>query len=279
MKQNLEGQLGKIVEIITTHIPVEAIILFGSTARGEYVSDTTIQDNVTYEYQSDFDLLVVVKTEKIKNDIQLWTRIKEGIKKDSTINVPVSLVVDTINFVNSKILEGNYFYTDIKQEGRILYKIDGFVLPEPNGLTPQQLKALAQEYFGFWLDKADAFLKDYEHNIEDKSFNNAAFHLSQTTESLYFAVLLVFTGYKPKSHNLEKIEESVALHVPDVVGIFPRGSESEQELYELLTRAYIDARYKKDYVITLDQLQYLHKHVLHLKKLIVQSCQQKINQL
>ena len=38
---------------------LEKIILFGSYARGKWVEDSYVQDGTTYEYKSDFDILVV----------------------------------------------------------------------------------------------------------------------------------------------------------------------------------------------------------------------------
>ena len=183
MITNFLPQLEKVVEIIRSEVPVEMIILFGSTARGEHVSDVTTIGHVTYEYQSDFDLLVVVKSEKVRDDVELWDGIKKKISEDTQIKVPVSLVVDTVNFVSKKLLEGNYFYSDVKKEGEVLYDSQNFTLPDPRNLSPKKQADLAQKDFEFWMTKANDFLKDYEHNMADKSYNNAAFHLSQVTES------------------------------------------------------------------------------------------------
>jgi len=48
------------------------------------------------------------------------------------------------------------------------------------------------------------------------------------------------------------------------------------EKFKLLKKAYIDARYKKDYKITKKQLEYLAKCVRKLQRLAKKICKEKI---
>jgi len=41
-------------------------------------------------------------------------------------------------------------------------------------------------------------------------YNLAAFDLHQATEKLYGTILLVFTRYKPSTHDLEKLSQRVS---------------------------------------------------------------------
>jgi len=51
---------------------------------------------------------------------------------------------------------------------------------------------------------------------------------------------------------------------------------AQRKAYTLLKKAYVDARYKKDYKITKKQLEYLAKRVKLLQRLTKKICQQKI---
>lgn len=258
---------------------VEKIILFGSHARGDWVSDKYKDGYVTYEYQSDFDILAIVNSEKNKNDIFLWDNIKQQILNDPDILTTVNLIVDTVHFVNEKIAEGNYFYSDIKSEGISLYDSGSFQLAESVMLSASERKELVKSEYDFWLGKAKAFIKDFKHNIADEELNNAAFHLSQAVESLYFAILLVFSGYKPKSHNLEKIESLVVELVPDVRNVFPKITEEQRALYSVLVRSYIDARYNKEFMVSKEELENLFQETEKLMRLVIRSCETKIDNL
>jgi len=55
------------------------------------------------------------------------------------------------------------------------------------------------------------------------------------------------------------------------------GATKEQdERFKLLKKAYIDARYKKDYKITKKQLEYLAKRVKLLQRLTKTICKEKM---
>ena len=44
------------------------LILFGSYARGDWVVDRYVEDNIIYTYESDFDLLVVSEDRGTRHD-------------------------------------------------------------------------------------------------------------------------------------------------------------------------------------------------------------------
>jgi len=271
-----QEELQKIVQIIKEKASVDMIILFGSFARGDWVSDKYKEGHITYEYQSDFDILLLVRNEKLEKNHGIWNSIETQIQNDSSIQMPVNLLVDTIHFVNDRILEGNYFYNDIKREGVLLYDSGDFNLSTPKALTPEERCALAQRDYDFWYKKAHSFLRDYRHNMEDGEWNNAAFHLHQSVEALFVTMLLVFTGYKPKTHNLSKIEALIVDVNPSVSKIFPKKTAEQRHLFELLRRAYVDARYKVDYKITREELDQLFLRAQRLADLVKESCLQKI---
>jgi len=64
---------------------------------------------------------------------------------------------------------------------------------------------------------------------------------------------------------------------PAFLKVFPRATKEQDEIFKLLKKAYIDARYKKDYRITKKQLEYLAKRVKLLQRLTKKICIVKIN--
>jgi uncharacterized protein (UPF0216 family) len=60
--------------------------------------------------------------------------------------------------------------------------------------------------------------------------------------------------------------------------IFPRKEGKEKRLFELLKKAYVDARYKKSYKITKPELEYLADRVKKLRRLALKKCREKIEQ-
>jgi predicted phosphatase len=89
----------------------------------------------------------------------------------------------------------------------------------------------------------------------------------------------VTSGYRPKLHNIEKLGTTTAAHYPEFMKIFPRKTAEEERLFKLLKDAYIDARYKKNYKITKEELAYLAKRVEKLRDLVENICKAKIEDL
>ena len=62
-------ELKLIVQIIRRQFPsAHVIILFGSYARDEWVEDRYTEGHITYEYISDFDVLVLTRLKKTANN-------------------------------------------------------------------------------------------------------------------------------------------------------------------------------------------------------------------
>ena len=89
----------------------------------------------------------------------------------------------------------------------------------------------------------------------------------------------MFTGYKRKAHNLQKLhDEAVPLH-PELRDVLPRITPEDKHLFDLLLRAYIDARYDKSYRITAEELATLGERVRRFAQVVERVCQEKIASL
>ncbi|HMC02411.1 MAG TPA: HEPN domain-containing protein, partial [Flavobacteriaceae bacterium] len=170
------------------------------------------------------------------------------------------------------------------KEGIVLYDSQKFKLATPKILTPEESQQKAQDYFDQWFESANMFFKDFLYNFKECEkgrhyLNKAAFELHQATERYYTTILLVFTDYRPKDHNLETL--GIKVEMCDMrFAVFPKRTEEEKHLFELLKRAYIDARYKmKEYHITKADLEYLSGRVGELKQLTEEICLEKIEQI
>ena len=78
-------ELKEITSIITENADVEMIILFGSYARNDWVEDIYTEGHITYEYKSDYDILVIVKTHPQVRKLTLWRNIETLVRHRSTI--------------------------------------------------------------------------------------------------------------------------------------------------------------------------------------------------
>ena len=277
--QSKQEELTQIAQLVSDFKEVEMVILFGSYARGNWVEDKYIEKGVTYEYRSDYDLLVVLKHEDLKQKFRIEGEVKTKLIETGEVTTPVSMIFHGIKHLNEALTIGNYFFRDIKKEGIVLYDSEKHQLAVPKELTAEEYQKKAQEYFNQWFETANDFLGTFEFELKRDKLHNAAFMLHQATERYYTTILLVFTDYRPKDHNLETLGIKAEM-CDKQFAVFPQNTDEEKRLFELLKKAYIDARYKMDeYGITKEELLYLSDRVSDLKNLTAEICLKKIIQI
>jgi predicted nucleotidyltransferase/HEPN domain-containing protein len=276
LPEHKQEELRRITELVLKVFPpgVEMVILFGSHARGNWVEHRYVEDHTTYEYISDYDILVIV--DKISKFHLKGYDDQVEEKAEKITNNPVTLIIHSAEEVNDALAEGQYFFSDIKKEGVILHDTGRVTLSRRKNLSPEKKKTIAQEDFDKWLPSAKGFFMLYESSIEKNLLNHAAFNLHQAMEHACHAILLVFTGYKPKLHNLDKLKRKAWKFCPALRDVFPVDTPEEKDLWLQLKKAYIDARYKKDYKITEPELAWLAPRVEKFQSLIETACKEKL---
>ncbi|NQY74418.1 MAG: HEPN domain-containing protein [Candidatus Margulisbacteria bacterium] len=274
LPEEKQQDLKQAVDIIREEVNPELLILFGSYARGDWVEDLD-PDTLHYRYQSDMDLLVVTETRKEADNI-LKNRLLSQSLMRRIPRTPISLIADDIELVNGHLRKSHYFFIDIKREGIVLYDSGKLTLAEPKDLSPKDRKHLATEDFDYWFKNASGFMKGFHFYMQEKENNKAAFLLHQVVESLYSTVLLVFTRYKPNTHDLEKLIKHVTRVEPEFLEVFPQGTEEERERFKLLREAYVKARYKPSYTVTQEELKWLAERVVYLQQLTETLCKKRL---
>ncbi|TQV88354.1 HEPN domain-containing protein [Aliikangiella coralliicola] len=274
LPEQKQQEILRAVEIICKRVQPEMVILFGSYARGDWVEDLDPQTQ-QYRYQSDYDILVITETRvqagKIEQNRPLDQSLMHSIKR-----TPISLIAEDIEFINRRLTEHQYFYSDIKREGILLFDSGNFELAEPGKFDLQQRKELAEKDFEYWFNNAVKLFKGYHFYFEEEDYKEAVFLLHQVAERLYGAVLLVYTRYKPSPHDLNKLSHRVNSIEPQFVKVFPQGTEEEKTRFRLLRKAYINARYKPSYSISKEELVWLADRVEVLQEMTERLCGEKI---
>jgi predicted nucleotidyltransferase/HEPN domain-containing protein len=270
-----QQELEQIAEIIEALDGVEMIILFGSYARGDWREEKELEPNRWSGHASDYDILVVVKE---PTDASFERVVREAANAPR-FSAHVNPIVHDIEDINNQLSEGRYFFVDIKREGRLLYDSEAFSLAEPRVLTHDELGRIAQADFDYWYERSTGFYQISEFCNEQGKLPLTMFNLNQATESAYKAILLVFTGYCPHEHLLELLGAECETFGPVFRDIFPNDTKKEKDRFILLDRAYIGARYIKDFIVFWRDVEYLAPRVKQILETTEAICLQKIEAL
>jgi predicted nucleotidyltransferase len=187
LPEHKQAELKAIVAaLIPRYAEIEMIILFGSFARGTWVEDKYVEKGITYEYKSDYDLLIVLIKNAHANSDALTQSIT-GKLEELNFSTPMNPIFHGVEFVNHELREGNYFFAEIKRDGVLLFTTNRYQLEEKRDFSPQEAQAKATEYFNAWFSSANSFYEDFEHNMSKLGkgqtyFNKAAFELHQAVE-------------------------------------------------------------------------------------------------
>ena len=251
------------------------IILFGSYAKGGWVDEPFTMKG----YRSDFDLLVIVNDRRLSDFATYWYKAADRLIRDKSIETPVSFIVHSRREVNAYLKEGQYFFSDIRKEGIVLYELDDEPLAEPGLLSLEDQLRVARDHFAHRFAAASKFHKGSSFYLREEDFNEAAFLLHQSLEQAYACVLLTMSNYGPASHNLKflrSLAEGLDRRLADA---FPRDQHRERAWFNTLNEAYVKARYSRHSEISNDSLVWLSGRAAQLLKLVEKTCLEHIESL
>ncbi|TXI88686.1 MAG: HEPN domain-containing protein [Chryseobacterium sp.] len=276
LPEHKQHEIRIITEIIKEVVNPEMIILFGSYAKNSYVEHRYVSKGIKFEYISDYDFLVVTKN----NPEKAYVQESAIASKAEMFEPPVNLEIHEIDYINKGLEWGEYFWIDIVEEGILMYDKGTVQFSEPRELTSAEKKEKAQRYFDTWFPQANEFVEGAKFHQQRGSLKIATFNLHQATESLYYATLLVFTDYKPKTHNLWKLRRKAKPYSEELFHVFRAETDKrEKDLFELLKQGYVDARYREDFTITAEEVSILIERVSAMIPIVEKLCREKISSI
>jgi HEPN domain-containing protein len=274
LPEDVQAEIRYIVDIIKEVVSPEAIILYGSHARGKQVNDKYLEKSgLILGYTSDYDFLVVTKDDP--KDFHKWE--SEIMNRTDKCKNPVSLEIHGIDYINKGLELGEYFFTEIIKYGIVLCETGKVHFADPRELTPLEERERAQRYFDTWFPQVEEFIEGSRFHLGRGHSKIGVFVLHQAAESLYYSILLVFTAYKPKTHNLWKLRKRTIRYSKELFLVFCTETDKKDKyLFDLLKRGYIDARYRNDYKITSEELTILIEKVTNMASIVEKVCKDKI---
>jgi uncharacterized protein len=251
-----QEQLQAITKIITSVVHPEKIILYGLYGSASPGSDFHLQEQFP-AFLCSYDILVVSRS----NDFRCDHTLQDIVENRCRFQTPVTVLVHDIDYVNNQLLQGQYFFYGLLRDAVLLYDAGSAQLVEGTAPDLARISALAKHDFEKWRSRASAFFKTALYNRQQREWRLAVFLLHQAAEQTYQAILLVFTGYKPCTHNLDKLRRYTNRFSLELALLFPRNTPEEDRLFKLLLQGYVDARYKEDYQITETEVGLLTERV------------------
>jgi len=259
---------------------VVMIILYGSYAANTYVERDERRDyGVRTIYMSDYDLLVVTKRRLGERESTVEARVRERFaagKNDGNLPRP-QIINESISKLNDALTMGRYFYVEIVAKGIMLYDSGECQLATPGELDYAEIKKMAEEYYGDKFSDGLDFFKGANFYYQEENYHMTAFMLHQATESYLKTIPLVYILYGYKEHDLQFLIEKCKPYTLELAKVFPCDTDEEKRLFDLLRRAYLEARYnKKNFIVTKADIDALIPKIELLRDIVEKVCAQQI---
>ena len=260
---------------------VVMIILYGSYAANTYVERDERRDyGVRTIYMSDYDLLVVTKRRLGERESTVEARVRERFaagKNDENLPRP-QIINESISKLNDALTMGRYFYVEIVAKGIMLYDSGECQLATPGELDYAEIKKMAEEYYDDKFSDGLDFFKGANFYYQEENYHMTAFMLHQATESFLKTIPLVYILYGYKEHDLQFLIEKCKPYTLELAKVFPCDTDEEKRLFDLLRRAYLEARYnKKNFIVTKADIDALVPKIELLRDIVEKVCRERLN--
>lgn len=282
LPQYAQRDLHELVGLIREEIEdVGMIILFGSYAKNTFARHDVSEDygGGMIEFNSDYDILVVSKKRLGKSEgsveARIWDRFNARKSDRDTMNVQI--VSESISKLNNALSEGRYFYVDAVNEGVMLYDSGEYTLSTPRELNFSEIKEMAKEYYNVRLYEVERHFRHLQTDYSVNDYTFSAFDLHQVTEHLIKTIALVYILYGHKEHDLKILLKKVKRHTRELHKVFPRNTEAERHLFDLLRRAYLEARYNPKFMVTKDEVDAMILKIEQLKQVVEKVCRERFD--
>lgn len=272
--------LERLTEQIRAEIKdVVMVILYGSYARGTYIDcDRRTEFGVTNYFLSDYDILIVTKRRLGAKEYSFYTQIKDNFfgAMDRSLHTNPQFINESISHLNHNLELGQYFYSEIIQQGIMLYDSGEYTLSECRELNFAEIEKIAQKYYNKKFTDANRFLETAKFDASKDWHTMASFQLHQATENFLRTIPLVYILYGYKDHDLELLMGYCKRYTLELAKPFPRNTADEERLFKLLQRAYVEARYNDEFVVTRADIDALIPKIELLRDLVEKICTKQI---
>ena len=187
------------------------------------------------------------------------------------------IINESISKLNDALTMGRYFYVEIVAKGIMLYDSGECQLATPGELDYAEIKKMAEEYYGDKFSDGLDFFKGANFYYQEENYHMTAFMLHQATESFLKTIPLVYILYGYKEHDLQFLIEKCKPYTLELAKVFPCDTDEEKRLFDLLRRAYLEARYnKKNFIVTKADIDALVPKIELLRDIVEKGCRLQI---
>ena len=157
-----------------------------------------------------------------------------------------------------------------------MYDDGTFQIGKPEKLPYREIKQYAEEEYEECFPLAEGFLRHGKLAYEDRDYKLGSFLLHQACERFYKTFTLVYSGIRPKSHELKVLGAMARSRSREFANVFPTNTFEDYKAFDKLCRAYIEARYNRLFTVSKEQYEYMLARTEVLREVTIRECAARI---
>lgn len=246
-----------LAEEILSVVACEKIFLLATTITSSHVANLFLPRSVTARRISHYHVLIVVPRADKSPNMEVQDKIEGRLQR----TIPTTaIVLDTEQF-NHWIKQRHPFAIQIENGGSLLYGQKETVIENVQTANSEKQQIKIESLLAQGRNKAQEFLAGADLFRIREQNRMAAFMLHQSLEQILRSLLLVLTGLEITTHSLDKLLRYCSMFYYRFSEIFKSNDGKSEKLFQLLQKAYINARYKDDYHINTVDLILLREKI------------------
>ncbi len=232
--------------------------------RSESIFCTTAPSS---QHVADYCFLVLIRNTNNKS-LPQW---QDQIEQHCSSLMPVTIILLETAIFNGWLATGHLFARTVCRSAIPVFEADNLTLSLIDHFNPEVEQKTLKKLFRDGLNKSQEFLAGADLFRVRKQYRLAAFMLHQAVEQALGTLLKIAMGYYCCSHNIERLLRYAGMVSYRIQDVFPRKTDSEKKLFNLLQKAYIDSRYREDYSIGFTDLLDLTERVRIIQDILAES--------
>ena len=217
-------------------------------------------------------LIITANTEK-RDGFALNSMLEESCRGITQVNA----FVHNAGNVSSAALKGNYFFSSILRNSKLVYLSGKLLLPVPAMIGYASFAQKSAMVWERWQGMSHDFLSGARYHMEQGAGRVALFCLHQSAECILKAVNRAMTGYRIEVHNLSRLLNISTLYTDRLKA--STESEDHWAAFDLLNQAYSEARYKDDFKVQPEQVTACCAYVVRLREVAEELYREHLNGL
>jgi HEPN domain-containing protein len=264
LTESFKSQEAKLAVLIQEAIPVEKIYMLGSTLMQQRTESVFMTDTPSRRNVGHYWLLVLIDKDCGHSD----NYVQDKIENNCQHFIPVTVIVLNTQQFNTWLMEGHRFACTVIKIAVLLHDSTHIPLVIPSAINEETNKKITETYCAQGSNKVNEFIAGAELYRLRQQNKMAAFMLHQAAEHALHTIFKKATGLHINTHNIDKLIRYCAMVNYKIPAIFLRENEADKRLFGLLQKAYIDTRYKDDFIINAAELLAITERVKTLQELM-----------